>query len=83
MANKQSLSNVKSGKDITQHSDAPSSEQSMQEIRAEGKVSQTIATNKDQESLSLLGFGRANGKIAVGLIVAAFLFYLIYKVAIS
>lgn len=73
----QSMKGV-SGDNVSQRSDAKTTSQSMENVKAKEAVQQEIRNQPERNSLSLPGFGRATGKwavVAIGLLFALFLLW--------
>jgi len=72
------MKNISAGGKVTQSSDAPSTDQKMENVETPDDVSQRIATKQEEHSLALRGFGKAKGKwavIVIGVLFAAFLLW--------
>lgn len=79
MNNKQSMKGVTAGGKVSQASDARSTAQDMNQVDTPNEVSQVISTQKEENSLSLRGFGKARGKWAVIVIGMLFVAFLVWK----
>jgi hypothetical protein len=72
---KQNMNGV-SGKNVSQRSDAKTTNQSMEGVKGRETVQQEISSQPEKNSLRLAGFGKANGRwavIVIGLLFALFL----------
>ncbi len=68
-----------SAKNVSQFSDAKKTKQNMENIKARDAVDQKIENQREQNSLSIFGFGNAKGFWAVIIMSGAFALVLFWK----